>query len=372
MLDELNENVKIKSKESEQFRCQNCNGEMIYDPKTKTLHCEICDSIREIEVTEFQVIENDFQSALKNLDINTLEITKDSYVNEVVCKSCGARSIFNGTVFADKCVYCGSAYVANVENSSYIKPEYIVPFKIDKQKADEKVYQWAKSRFYMNSKFKKNLKTEGLYGVYISYWTFDANTVTLYTARRGDHTSKPTTTVSNGKATVMVQQDTSWKNISGTHTEWFDDILVPAVNNKIPGIYEQSNIFKSSEIVPYDGRYITGFLAMKYEVELKQAWEIGQKLCSEKLKMKITSKIGGDVVENLNISPSFTDITYKHVLLPLWLCGYTYKGEIFTFIVNGQNGGVTGKYPLNYFKVALTGIVIVLWFVIIWVILMNV
>ncbi len=349
------ENVKVKSQEAEQYRCENCGSEMTYSPETNSLYCEACDSTKNIEVEEFEIIERDLFKTLEKFEENTIEINEDSIINEVVCQSCGARSIFNGQVFADKCVYCGSAYVLSVDVDNYIRPEYIIPFSIEKTLADEKIVTWAKSQFYMNSKFKKNIQNDGLYGVYISYWTFDIDTVTPYKAQRGDYYY---VTVRNSKGGTSRQRRTRWRNVSGTYKEWFDDLLVPAVNNKIPSIYEQSEKFDTSVVLPYDEQYITGFLAMKYEVELEAAWEIGKGICKDKIESKIKREIGGDEVRNLRMSPDFSDITFKHVLLPLWLCGYTYKDKIYTFIVNGQNGSVTGKYPLDALRITLTIIAI--------------
>ncbi len=360
------ENVSIKSKEAEQFRCDNCGSEMTYNPQTETLYCESCHSTKHIEVEEFQVVENNLEDALSNHRVNTIEINSESNLNEIVCKSCGSRSIFNGTVFATKCVYCGSSYVANVEISNYIKPEYIIPFKIEKQVADTKIVEWAKSKFYMNTNFKKSIKNDGLYGVYISYWTFDVSSYTTYVANRGDYYYVPVTRTVNGKTTTHMERRTRWTRVSGDFKHWFDDVLVPAVNNKIPSIYEQSQYFNTKDLVPYDQQYISGFLAMKYEVELNQGWDIGKGIVFQDIEEFIKQKIGGDVVAGLQMNPVLSDGTYKHVILPLWLCGYTYKDQIYTFIVNGQNGRVSGKYPLDVLRIVITVILAVVIFTLIY------
>ncbi len=363
MVEENEEVVKIKSEEAEQFRCQNCGSEMTYNPNTETLLCETCQTTRSIDIEEFEVVENNLEEALSNSNINTIEINEESTLNEIVCKSCGSRSIFNGTVFASKCVYCGSSYVANVEISNYIKPEYIIPFKVDKQVANDKIIQWTKSKFYMNSKFKKEIKNDGLYGVYISYWTFDVSSFTSYVANRGDYYYVPVTRMVNGKRQTVMDRRTRWTRVKGDLNHWFDDVLVPAVNNKIPSIYEQSEFFNTKELVPYDEQYISGFLAMKYEVELSQGWEIGKNVVFQDIEGLIKRQIGGDVVAGLQMNPVLSNGTFKHVILPLWLSGHTYKDEIYTFIVNGQNGSVSGKYPLDALRIALTILACIILFI---------
>ncbi len=354
----LEESVIIGSLDGLQFGCQNCGSEMVYNPEKGTLHCDTCDTTKEIEVEDFQIIENNFHEALEKLEQSRVQITKESVINEVECRGCGARSIYNGTVFADKCVYCGSSYVVLVEGGDYIKPEYVVPFKIEKKIADNKIGSWAKSKFYMNAEFKKTLRTDGMYGVYISYWTFDTNTVTPYTAKRGDYYYV--------KVKDSRQRRTRWKKVRGTHREFFDDILVPAVSEKIPNITEQSARFDTSLAVPYDEQYISGFLAMKYDLELEAAWKIGQDICRDRITLRIKEEIGGDVVDNLKIAPNLTDVTFKHVILPLWLNGFTYKDKVYTFIVNGQSGSVTGKYPLDMLRVGLSIALLIFWCLAIW------
>ncbi len=359
MDEEISEgNIKIENMDGIQFRCQNCGSEMVYNPETETLHCDTCDTTKEIEVEDFEIIENNFELALEKLEQSKVHITKESVINEVECKGCGARSIYNGKVFSDKCVYCGSAYVVLVEEGDYIKPEYVVPFKIDKKIADRKIGTWAKSKFYMNSDFKKTLRTDGMYGVYISYWTFDTNTVTPYSAKKGEHYYV--------KVNKSMQQRTRWKNVRGTHSEFLDDVLVPAVSDKIPNITEQSGRFDTTLAVPYDEQYISGFLAMKYDIELEAAWEIGKEICKERIQLHIKEEIGGDEVASLKMAPNLNDITFKHVILPLWLNGFTYKDKVYTFIVNGQNGSVTGKYPLDVLRVVLSICALILWCIAIW------
>ncbi len=353
------ENINIERLDGMQFRCQNCGSEMVYSPEMNSLFCEACNSTKEIEIGEFKIIENDFKEALEKKGRFNVHIDKESVVNEVECSGCGARSIYNGEVFADKCVYCGSSYVVTVEGGDYIKPEYVIPFKIDKKEADKKIANWAKSQFYMKSDFRKSLRNDGLYGVYISFWTFDVNTTTPYSAKRGVYIEDN-----------AVERNIKWSGVTGTSKVFFDDILVHAVGNKVPNISEQSNSFDTTLALPYNEEFISGFIAMKYEIDLEQAWEIGKEICNERIKVNIKEEIGGDEVRELKISPSMSDVTFKHVILPIWLSGFTYKDQVYTYIVNGQTGRVSGKYPLDTVRVALTIVALVLWLVTIW-LMMN-
>jgi hypothetical protein len=38
-------------------------------------------------------------------------------------------------------------------------------------------------------------------------------------------------------------------------------------------------------------------------------------------------------------------LSYKLLLLPVWTCGYTYRGELYRLVVNGQTGQVEGDVP---------------------------
>lgn len=344
---------------SMQFRCDNCGSDMIYTPETNSLYCKTCNSTKKVEVKPFEIIENNLDETFKRLEDNKVEINKNSGLTEVECKSCGGKSIFNGNVFANKCVYCGSSMVATVENSSYIKPEYIIPFSVTKKEADLKIYDWIKGKFFMDSNFKRTLKNDGLYGVYVSYWTFDVNVDVEYNAMRcrsNNSISKPI----DNELSLDLGVESQWLNAKGKFSQFYDDILVPGVSSQIPDIYNQTANFDTKNLVPYDEQYVVGFIAMKYDLDLESAWIVAKSQCSENIQRDVRRHIGGEQINNLEMIQNLSNMKFKQIVLPIWISGYTHKGKVYTFIVNGQNGTVSGTYPFNKYKVIFIGAIVTL------------
>lgn len=353
----MEDNNTAQNLEGMQYKCQNCGSEMLYNPETNSLFCETCKSTRVIEVKDFEIIENNLDEAFNRLKEKKVEINEDSNLTEVACKSCGGKSIFSGSVFASKCVYCGSSLVATVKNSTYIQPEYIVPFSVTKEEADMKIKNWTKDKYFMNSGFKKTLNNDGLYGVYVSYWTFDVDVETKYNFLNPQNRH-------NQIGLDPIQSKVP--NPSGNLRTFYDDILVPGVSRQIPEIYNQTHNFDTKKLVPYDEQYITGFIAMKYELDLKTAWLVAKQECKANIERDIRRKIHSESVINLNITPILEDIKFKQIVLPIWISGYTHNGRTYKCIVNGQNGAVSGEYPKNKSKLILLGtIAIIFWLMVV-------
>ncbi len=343
--------------------CSSCGAEMTYDPKTLSLKCSACRNVIKFDEQSTKIVENDFLKELE--EINSVEINEDSKMSEIECKSCGATLVFDDNVFSDRCVYCGSHNVLVQKSSSYIKAEYIIPFKIPKDKSNELVDNWCKSKFFMDKGFKQNIKANDLYGVYIPYWTYDANTMTQYDAMRGKHYFVTRTRVRNGRTERYQQMRTRWRPVSGIHDNFFDDILIPATMDTENIKYSEIVQFNLKDVVRYNEQYLSGFLAKKYDIQLKDGFESAKIVARHELDRQIRGRIGGDVVSNLKMNTSFDNITYKHILLPIWIYTYIYEGTVYNLLINGQTGIVVSKYPLDKIKVLLASVLGIILFVLI-------
>ncbi len=356
---------EIESKQSTiNYNCENCGDELLYDPETNTLKCKSCGHKIIFDEKEAEIIENCFFEALENE--NSITIDETTKVNEIECKSCGATLVYQDDIVANKCIYCNSSNVLLRNDTSYIKPEYLVPFKISKKYSNQLIDKWCNQKFFMNKSFKENIKHNDFYGVYIPYWTYDSNTITHYTALKGTYYYVPVSKTVNGKTTTTMQRRTRWWPVSGVYNRFFDDILVPATKNTDNIDYKKVTYFNLENLVHYDEKYITGFLAKKYDFTLKNAWPDAKVVAKNDLTYEINKKIGGDVVANLKLNTNYSDITYKHVLLPLWIYSYTFNSKTYTFLMNGQTGSIFGKYPLDAVRITIATISTILFIIILY------
>ncbi len=357
----VDEEVINDKVETINYSCNNCGNEMVFDPESQTLKCSSCNHKIVFDNNFTDIVENSFFEAIQKE--NSLKISPNTLVNEVECKNCGATIVYKDNIFANKCIYCGSSNVLEHEEAEYLKPEYLIPFKISKTKSNDLVNKWCKHNFFMNKTFKDNISVDNLYGVYIPYWTYDSDTTTHYTALRGVHYYVTKTRTVNGKKETYQQVRTRWYPVSGTHQKFFDDILIPGVHNTDDINYSTVIHFNLEELVGYNEQYITGFYAKKYDLDIKTGWNDAKVIAKNELKYEIERRIGGDVVSALKMNTNYDNITYKHILLPLWIYTYNYKDNVYNFLINGQTGKIHGKYPLNWFRVIMVTIIAILCFI---------
>jgi len=158
---------------------------------------------------------------------------------------------------------------------------------------------------------------------------------------------------------------TRWYNVNGTVWQNFDDILVLAGRSLPPEIMEKLQTWDTKQLVPYQDEYMSGFQSEAYQVDLGDGFERAKKVMDDAIKKTVAKDIGGDKQRISTVRTQFDDITFKHVLLPVWISAYKYSGKSYRFIINGATGEVQGERPWSVAKIALTiiGVIIVLFLI---------
>lgn len=337
--------------DADRFPCPSCGADMAFTPETQSLQCAYCSFTLDIQAETTAIKEHDLEAGEK---LCSTDWGKETRV--VQCNTCGAQTVLDKDMVARPCSFCGSAHVVKQEVLPGIKPESVVPFKVPEAKAKQAFKRWMAARFFAPSDLLSKHQVDRILGVYIPYWTYDAETHSAYTAERGVHywVTEHYTAHENGKAVTRTRQvrRTRWYPVSGTHGEFFDDVLVHASDRLDKVLGGQVGRFDLKGLVNYRPEYLSGFVAEKYSIALKPGWERGKERIREGLTRSITRKIGGDEVRFLKFRTSYDRMTYKHILLPLWVSAYHYKGKLYQFIVNGQSGEVHGDAPVSPYKVA--------------------
>lgn len=361
-MDDWNTANVVDTKEETDKKCPQCGGVMDFNPATGGLKCPYCDYEQDIPV-EQNVGDAENEKVLKKaeeLDFNAAEHTAncDWGVSKktVLCKSCGAESIYDALETAAVCPFCGSNQVMDAAEENTIAPGGVVPFKISDKQAAELFKTWIKRKWFCPKLAKESAKPKKFNGIYLPYWTFDTNASGSYTAEYGiDHTK----TDSKGNKTTT----TEWHRTNGFHKEFIDDELVLASNKHDTGMLKMLEPFNTEDNKPYKPEYVAGFVAERYSTGLKDAWEIAKRSIKAKLERHISSDIRNkhraDRVRNLHFNPTYADITYKYLLLPIWVSNFKYNDKVYQFMVNGQTGKVSGKTPVSIPKVIITVIGII-------------
>jgi hypothetical protein len=239
-----------------------------------------------------------------------------------------------------------------------------VPFVVDQRTAIDKFRRWLGKGWFRPNEVKRIARNAEarVQGVYLPFWTFDAQTTSRWHAEAGYYyyvTQRYTVTVS-GKSQVRTRQvrRVRWRPASGTHDEFFDDVLLFATRSIDEKILRRIYPFDTRQLVPYRPQYLAGWRAEEYQIELNEAWKMAQEIIADRLRAACAREVPGDTHRNLRVQSQFQDTTYKHVLLPVWIASYRYRNRVFSFMVNGQTGKVKGEAPISAWKVVLTVLIV--------------
>lgn len=344
----LEEQMRTEHTEQEtDKKCPNCGATVTFDPSSGKMHCEYCGYECELPNADDDnsVVEIDFDSA-----VNKESCEWGAEKKSVECKSCGAVSIYDALETAAVCPFCGSTQVMPAATDKTIAPGGVCPFEITKEEAGSKFTTWLKKKWFAPKKAKQSANPDAFQGVYLPYWTYDAQTTSKFTGRAGyDYTVKD----KDGKSTTK----TNWRFVSGVYQEFIDDETVMASKRHENSGVKECEPFRLSKLVAYNPKYLAGFVAERYSIGLKEGWEIAQTSIHKKLQSSIDSYIKSqwrcDRTKSIKFSTLYSNITYKYVLVPAWISSFKYKDKTYQFAVNGQTGKVGGDSPVSFWRVLI-------------------
>ena len=321
------------------FPCTGCGAKLSFAPGTSNLKCEFCGTTNAIAEDDSRIEELDLATYLKALE-GKQEMVEDEHVR---CDKCGAEQNLPSSQFASMCTFCGAPIVSKSYANRRIKPKSMVPFQLDRKSAQESFRKWIRGRWMAPRDLKRYAQTDaGMNGMYLPFWTFDCQTSTDYTGQRGERRDKSTT----------------WYSASGHIDRFHDDVCVIA-STSLPGtLMGRISSWDTSALVPYQPQFVSGFQAEAYRIGLKDAWPVGKGMIDDAIRSLIRKDIGGDEQRIDSVHTQYSEVTFKHVLLPVWISAYRYRDKVYRFLVNGQTGEVTGEAPISWWKVALIAIVV--------------
>ncbi|MGI6344545.1 MAG: hypothetical protein ACOX18_05710 [Bacillota bacterium] len=338
---------------ADRFPCPQCGANLTFDPDAQSLHCAYCGYQLEIEGEMSEAREYDLAEAEALASQNWGQDTE-----VVQCSNCGAQVVLEANQTAQRCSFCGSAHVVRQDQLPGIKPESLIPFQVSTATARQAFSKWIGSHFFAPSDLKSSHQAGTLSGVYIPFWTYDAETYSLYQAQKGTYywVTQQVTVRRNGRNVTEMRRvrRTRWRHVSGTYAESFDDELVHASTRLDSVLADKVGRYDLSELREYRPEYLSGFVAEKYSIDVQEGWERARQAIREKIRQGIIRQINGDEVRALQFTTSHDQVKFKHVLLPLWISAYTYRGKSYQLLINGQTGEVRGEAPVSAWKVGLT------------------
>ncbi|QNM97238.1 hypothetical protein [Chitinimonas koreensis] len=345
------------------YPCRQCGAKLEFAPGQHALACPYCGAENEIAAApEAEVAaaveELDYAGYLAQAAGDEPQIERQT----VKCPGCGAESQLPANVAADRCPFCAVPLIAaRAYAARTIRPRAVAPFEIRDADARDRFRRWIDGLWFAPNALKRAYRADhGLKGCYLPYWTYDAASDTPYRGQRGDHYYVTEQYTENGVSKTRQVQRTRWSPASGQVHLDFDDVTVPASRSLPQDYLDGLEPWRLGQLQPYRDEYVAGFTVEAYQVGLEPGFERARGRMEPVIRDAICRDIGGDVQQISEMSPRYSAITFKHVLLPVWLSSYQYGGKTWRFLVNGQTGEVQGERPWSAWKIAFAVLAVLL------------
>ena len=334
------------------YQCPACTGPLHFAAGSGKLECEYCGS--SFEVAEIEALyakkEERAAAAMESARLqgqwDTSELSDDwgedaAAIKSYNCPSCGAQLLCEETTAATACPYCGNPTVVPGQFAGALKPDYVIPFKLQKQDAINKLKDYYKGKPFLPGTFLAKHTVDKIQGVYVPFWLYDGQVT-------GDYMYKATlVTVREEKDEEVTLTDHYHLERAGSLS--FEKVPVDA-SSKMPDDYMDSiEPFDYSELKPFSTAYLPGFLADKYDVTVEESHQRADQRFIYSLEAALQGTITGYTTcvayDDNPIAIQRGKVHYA--LLPVWLLNVKWNEENYLFAVNGQTGKICGQLPAS-------------------------
>ncbi len=341
--------------------CVNCGAELKYKPGTTNITCEYCGHEEIITIDERGFKELELSPYLEKMGAQK----HSEEISMLHCKNCGANQHVEENYKSLHCVYCSMPLVIeDAYKEDWILPGAVLPFQIEKEKSFAIFQKWVGKLWWAPNKLKKAaLDPQFTKGLYLPYWTFDAQLSASYTGQRGEYYyENQSYRDSNGKKQTRRVRKTRWYPTSGNVSGFVDDTLIEASQQKTGKIPRKIAHWNLKKLQPFNSGFLSGFVTEKYTIPLKEGHLHSKDVARNIATRWCKQDIGGDTQRVSSMNMNLSEETFKHILLPIYISAYRFKGKEYNFFINGENGQISGTRPYSFWKIffaVLLGVIIV-------------
>ena len=238
----------------------------------------------------------------------------------------------------------------------------MLPFLVPKERAAENLRAWVSSLWWAPNEFLRQGANGRFNGAYLPYFTYDALTFNRYAGQRGDAYY---VTIGEGN-TRRTERRVRWRYADGEFQRFFDDVLVIGIAGEPVSLVQELEPWPLEILIPYTPAVLAGFYSRTYDVELEDGFRAARQRIDAALAIDVHRRIGGDEQRISSLQSNYSALTYKHLLLPVWLLAYRYEGRTFQVMVNAATGQVAGQRPYSWVKITCaiifaTVVMLVIW-----------
>lgn len=340
-----------------EYKCTACGGGLEFDSASQKLKCPYCNSI--FELSDFQEpeeqetmgasqvpqegdssqVEDNMNWSLSS-DGEQWDENDASNMNMYSCNSCGGEIVCDETTASTSCPYCGSPIVMKGKMSGVLKPDLIIPFKLDKKAAKEALKKHVESKKLVPALFKDENHINEIKGVYIPFWLFDAE-IEAGITYAGERIRRWSDSDAD-----YVEHD--YYNIYRQGRVAFDNVPVDGSTKMPDDLMESIEPFDLSQAVEFNSAYLAGYMADKYDVDANASIENANKRIRRSTEEIFNDTVRGYVgVVQKSTNINLQNGTARYALYPVWLLNTKWEGNTYTFAMNGQTGKFVGDLPID-------------------------
>lgn len=334
------------------YKCPACSGSMHYDSDSNRVVCDYCGSGYDVKDIENLMKEGSESSEMNKADEWTCNATgwDATGMNAYSCPSCGAGLVCDNNTAASSCPYCGNPTIVPTQFEGVLKPQYIIPFKIDRKKTKDKVDKYYKRKLFLPKQFKETSEFHDVQGVYVPFWLYDGvaygdakyHGEKVHTSRKGDYEIKKT-----DHYAIVRQGEVKFEKIPADASSKMPDALMDSIE---PYDYKGLEEFSQG--------YIAGYLADRYDVSKEECADRAKKRAANTLEKLIDDSVTGyNTKTKVFCHTRVKEGTISYAMLPVWMMSTKYKNKDYLFAMNGQTGKMVGELPMDKLKAFITTII---------------
>ena len=330
--------------QTQDFKCPRCGGKLEFDAATQKMLCPYCDST--FDPADVGMEKPDTPPKKANADAKwdhdgkQLDAQETENLQAYVCRSCGGEIISDENTAATSCPFCGNPVVLSGRVSGLLRPDVVIPFKTTKKQAIAKMKGFVKSKRFIPRLFADENHLKEIKGVYVPFWLFDSavSADVWYDA----------TTVRHWSDNSYNYTETSYYDVFRTGSMRFAQIPVDGSKKMPDDLMDSLEPFFFDDAVDFNTAYLSGFFADKYDVPMEESLPRANERTKNSAKEALRKSVTGYATvipkrEEIEIRPGKA----QYALLPVWLLNTQYRGETYTFAMNGQTGRFIGNLPVS-------------------------
>ena len=321
-------------RQMQDYKCPSCGGHMDFDGKTQKMKCPFCGS--EMAVSE---MEKKTEEEMVHPESTWREGETDG-MRIYVCASCGGEIVAEKSTGASRCPYCDNPVVMKGQFSGDLRPDGIIPFKVDKKAAKEAYKNHLTGKIFLPSVFKTENHIDEIQGVYVPFWLFDLSIcgeITFEAENRRTWRQGDTEYTETEIFEVTRSGEMGFAGIPEDASSKMDDTLMEAVEP-----------FDAAEAVAFQNAYLSGYMAERYDVTAKERIDRATKRAAESLKARFRESVTGyDAVREEGENVERQEAAFRYVLYPVWILNTSWRNRKYVFAMNGQTGHLVGDLPCD-------------------------